>query len=182
MPWFGIGGGGSGGTTARIAIEGSVANASGLPATADTGNAYITRDTGHLWVYDGTSFVDSGPIVGPPGSTPTFIAGNITPLAPGSAPTVDLVRLSTTSYRMDFSLPQGDTVSGGARPSYTHRQPTPAVNWVFSHDLAFNPTDMKINDYSAPDADWSVPFDYDPDTKTYVLHFPFAVAGDVTVY
>lgn len=182
MPWYGISGGGGGTTTARIAIEGSVASASGLPSTAETGNAYITRDTGHLWVYDGTRFVDSGPIVGPPGSTPTFIAGNITPLAPGAAPKVDLVRLSTTSYRMDFSLPQGDTVNGGARPSFTYVQSNPRTEWTFTHDLAFNPTGMKINDYSSPDADWSVPFDYDPATKTYTLHFPIAVAGDVTVF
>jgi hypothetical protein len=165
MPWYGIGGVGD-----------------GLPATGQPGNAYITRDTGHLWVYDGTRFVDSGPIVGPPGATPTFIAGNITPIGSGEAPRVDLVRLSNTSYRMDFSLPAGDSVSGGARPSFTYVQHTAALDWTFTHDLAFDPTDMKITDYSAPDADWSVPFDYDPATKTYVLHFPIAVAGDVTVY
>lgn len=55
-----------------VNIKGSVPNQASLPAGLDatsTGVAYITVDTGHLWVWDGTKWVDAGVIVGPPGAT-----------------------------------------------------------------------------------------------------------------
>ena len=53
---------------AGVKITGSVATWANLPASGDAaGDAYIVRDTGHLAVWDGIEFVDSGPIQGPPG-------------------------------------------------------------------------------------------------------------------
>lgn len=53
-----------------VTIAGSVADAASLPTDlvlADKGDGYITSDTGHLHVWDGTAFVDVGNITGPAG-------------------------------------------------------------------------------------------------------------------
>ena len=52
---------------AGVHVTGSVATAADLPATAAEGDAYIALDTGHLHVWDGGSFVDTGPVRGPQG-------------------------------------------------------------------------------------------------------------------
>lgn len=51
-------------------IKGSVPTSGALPPSGNAiGDAYITEDTGHLWVWNGTNWVDAGMIVGPPGPT-----------------------------------------------------------------------------------------------------------------
>lgn len=51
-------------------IKGSVPTSGDLPTSGNSiGDAYIVEDTGHLWVWNGASFVDAGLIVGPPGPT-----------------------------------------------------------------------------------------------------------------
>lgn len=53
-----------------IVIKGQVANHASLPATGNTpGDGWITTDTGHLWTWDGSTWVDCGPVQGPPGPT-----------------------------------------------------------------------------------------------------------------
>ena len=52
---------------AGVHVTGSVATAAGLPATAAEGDAYIALDTGHLHVWDGDAFVDTGLVQGPKG-------------------------------------------------------------------------------------------------------------------
>ena len=50
-------------------IEGSVPAYGDLPdlTEEDAGQAWITNDTGHLWVWDGDSWNDVGAFQGPPG-------------------------------------------------------------------------------------------------------------------
>lgn len=51
-----------------VVIKGSVPDSGSLPPTGNTpGDGYITEDDGHLWVWDGTAWVDAGLIQGPPG-------------------------------------------------------------------------------------------------------------------
>ena len=52
---------------AGVHVTGSVPTAGDLPATANAGDAYIALDTGHLHVWDGDSFVDTGLVQGPQG-------------------------------------------------------------------------------------------------------------------
>ena len=55
-----------------VHILGSVDTASSLDPGDPTllpGDGYLARDTGHLWVFDGTDFVDAGEIQGPKGET-----------------------------------------------------------------------------------------------------------------
>jgi len=53
-----------------IVLKGSVDTAADLPATGNTdGDAWLAQDTGHLWVWDGTAWVDAGLVQGPPGAT-----------------------------------------------------------------------------------------------------------------
>jgi Collagen triple helix repeat (20 copies) len=68
-----------------VNIIGSVANSGALPVGgggASTGDGYITIDTGHLWVWNGTSWVDVGEIRGPTGAQgptgPTGAASTVT--------------------------------------------------------------------------------------------------------
>ena len=66
--WIPVGGGGSGG---GVTIAGSVANSSLLdPSYAGAvGDGFIAEDTGDLWVWNGTSWVNVGKIQGPRGYT-----------------------------------------------------------------------------------------------------------------
>jgi Collagen triple helix repeat (20 copies) len=51
-----------------INLKGSVSDSTQLPPTGNLpGDAYITSDTGHIWVWDGTQWTDGGDISGPPG-------------------------------------------------------------------------------------------------------------------
>jgi hypothetical protein len=61
---------------AGIRIAGNVSTAANLPPTATPGDGYIANDTGHLWVWNGTTWTDTGPVQGPPGPQgPTGPAG-----------------------------------------------------------------------------------------------------------
>ena len=51
-----------------VDIKGSVPTEADLPPSGnDVGDAYIVEDTGHLFVWDGSQWVDAGNIQGPPG-------------------------------------------------------------------------------------------------------------------
>jgi len=53
-----------------VVIKGSVPDSGALPPTGNQpGDGWIAADTGHLWVWDGDSWVDAGLIQGPPGAT-----------------------------------------------------------------------------------------------------------------
>ena len=58
-----------GDTGTSVNLKGSVDSSSNLnPSyTGDIGDGYITTDTGHLWVWDGSVWIDVGNIVGPQG-------------------------------------------------------------------------------------------------------------------
>lgn len=67
-----------------VTIKGSVPSSADLPASGNTeGDAWITQDTGHLWVWDGTQWVDAGLIQGPPG--PAGPQGATGPQGPAGA-------------------------------------------------------------------------------------------------
>lgn len=52
-----------------VTIQGSVANSGALPTTGNTnGDGYLTEDDGHLWVWNGSSWIDAGLIQGPAGA------------------------------------------------------------------------------------------------------------------
>jgi hypothetical protein len=61
----------AGATGSSISIVGTVADSSYLPDpyTGNAGDGYITDDTGHLWVWNGTTWTDVGEIKGPTGAT-----------------------------------------------------------------------------------------------------------------
>lgn len=66
-----IGYSGSQGDPGRsVIILGSVSSSATLPSpyTGDIGDGYITQDTGHLWVWDGSQFYDVGQVAGYTGS------------------------------------------------------------------------------------------------------------------
>lgn len=53
-----------------VNIQGSVASSANLPGSGNSaGDGYITSDTGHLWVWTGSSWTDAGLIQGPAGAT-----------------------------------------------------------------------------------------------------------------
>jgi hypothetical protein len=69
-------------TTTAIVFKEAVASVSNLPSTGNTiGDARITNDTGHLYIWDGSAWVDQGDIIdltwdgisGKPVSTPDSI-------------------------------------------------------------------------------------------------------------
>ena len=53
-----------------VTIQGHVATSANLPTSGNvSGHGWITDDTGHLWVYAGSSFTDAGLVRGPTGLT-----------------------------------------------------------------------------------------------------------------
>ncbi len=69
-----------------ITVKGQVANVVNLPSSGNTVNdAYIVSANGNLYVWNGSSWVNAGPIVGPTGATgATGPQGNIGPTGPQS--------------------------------------------------------------------------------------------------
>ena len=70
----------SGATGAGVSIKGTAATVGALPGGAATGDAYIVIADGHLYVWNGSSWTDAGPIVGPQG--PQGPTGNTGPQGP----------------------------------------------------------------------------------------------------
>jgi Collagen triple helix repeat (20 copies) len=70
-----------------LVIKGTVPSSSLLPAGGNTvGDGWVTSDTGHLWIWDGTAWDDAGPIQGPPGATgPDGPPGPAGPTGPAGA-------------------------------------------------------------------------------------------------
>jgi hypothetical protein len=54
-----------------LEIQGTVPSAANLPLTGAPGEAWVTEDTGHIWVWatDTNEWVDAGPLQGPKGDT-----------------------------------------------------------------------------------------------------------------
>ena len=56
-----------GSTGTGITFMGSVADQASLPGTGTQGDAYINQTDDSLWIHNGTTFIDGGPIGGPQG-------------------------------------------------------------------------------------------------------------------
>jgi len=71
----------------NIVLKGSVAAAANLPLSSNTvADAYITTDTGDLYVWDGGTWSNVGQIVGPQGDVgPTGLTGSTGALGPAGA-------------------------------------------------------------------------------------------------
>jgi hypothetical protein len=63
----------------KVNVSGSVPDAGQLPGTGEPGDAFISADDGHLWIWDDINgiWVDVGPVQGPPGMT-----GPVGPMGP----------------------------------------------------------------------------------------------------
>lgn len=105
-----------------VNIKGAVATSSDLPGTGEVGDAYITNDTGNLWVWDsGTSaYVDTGAQVkGPKGDTgATGAAATVTvgTTQTGEAGTSAQVTNSgdASNATLNFVIPKGEKGDTGA--------------------------------------------------------------------
>lgn len=67
LDYAGVTTGPKGDTGDGITIKGFVANAGALPGSPTLYDFYILEDTGHGVMWDGTQWVDTGPIQGPQG-------------------------------------------------------------------------------------------------------------------
>lgn len=84
---------------AGLRITGSAATAADLPAGLtpdDAGTGYLTDDDGHLWVWDGTAWLDAGPIRGPTGLTGPAGADGLAVYSGTGAPSAGLGRVGET--------------------------------------------------------------------------------------
>src|SRR6187402_939842 len=67
------------GHSGKVNVSGSVPDSGQLPGTGEPGDAYISADDGHLWIWDDVNgiWVDVGAVQGPPGQT-----GPVGPIGP----------------------------------------------------------------------------------------------------
>ena len=89
-----------------VNIVGSVPSApAGLPPTAAPGDGYISDDTGHLWVWNGTVWSDVGSIQGPPGRSPMIYHGDGTPTVIAGAQSGDMYidDLTGDMYQLEYA-------------------------------------------------------------------------------
>lgn len=118
--------GNTGPAGAGIAYKGAVATASSLPGYPSSyggavGDAYITIDTGHLWVWNGSTWVDNGAITqsitGPTGPTgPTGNTGNTGPTGP-TGNTGNTGPTGSTGAASTVAGPTGPTGTGPTGPT-----------------------------------------------------------------
>ena len=112
----------TGATGTGITVKGQVTTHANLPATGNTVNdAYITTDTGHLWVWNGTTWIDAGLVQGPPGPATTILAG------PGISVVLTPPATNTISASVTSVFGRTGAVVG-ASGDYTAAQVTNAVD------------------------------------------------------
>ena len=124
LPYGGIAGP-TGPQGTSLNILGSVATVDDLPVSGDPNDAYIVQDDGELYVWDGTSWVSVGQIVGPQGPTgaqgpqgvagPTGPQGVVGPTGPTGA-SGDIGGIGATGPTGPTG-PQGDTGIGTVGPT-----------------------------------------------------------------
>lgn len=93
-----------------VTIKGAVPTSANLPTTGNNpGDMWIAADTGHGWSWDGTKWVDVGPIQGPKGDkgdAATIAAGATTTGAAGTQ--ANVVNVGTPNAAIfNFTIPQG---------------------------------------------------------------------------
>lgn len=105
-----------------VNIKGAVSTSTDLPDEGEAGDAYITNDTGNLWVWDveSSAYVDTGAQVkgpkgdtGAPGAAATVTVGTT---QTGEAGTSAQVTNSGTASAatLDFTIPKGEKGDTGA--------------------------------------------------------------------
>jgi hypothetical protein len=99
--------GATGAQGTSITVKGQVANVINLPSAGNTVNdAYIVSANGSLYVWNGSSWVNAGPIVGPTGPTGPAVTGPTGPASTITGP--------TGATGASFTGPTGATGATGA--------------------------------------------------------------------
>lgn len=110
-----------------VTIQGSVATSGDLPGSGNVGDGYIVEDTGNLWVWNGSAWVDAGTIKGPTGSVgptgptgSTGLDGSTGPTGPTGA--TGQIGLSVTGATgptgpTGSTGPTGPSVTGSTGPT-----------------------------------------------------------------
>jgi hypothetical protein len=106
-------------------MKGTVATSANLPTSGMQPNdTYTALDTGHAWTWNGTSWIDIGPIqgpagpagaAGPAGSAGTATAGTTTTLQPGASATVGDSGTPSAAI-FNFGIPRGSQWFQGNGP------------------------------------------------------------------
>jgi phage baseplate assembly protein W len=98
-----------------VTIKGTVPNSASLPSTGNTiGDMWIASDTGHGWSWEGTQWIDVGPIQGPKGDAATIAVGTTATGAAGTNANVTNVGTSNAAV-FNFTIPQGVTGAQGSQ-------------------------------------------------------------------
>lgn len=84
-------------------IKGHVPSSGNLPPDPDINDAWVADDTGHLWIWNGSEWVDAGNMNGPPN---VLSIGEVVTLPPGVDATVEVEGNSPTQI-LNFGIPQG---------------------------------------------------------------------------
>jgi Collagen triple helix repeat (20 copies) len=92
---------------AGVHVTGSVATADELPDSAEEGDAYIVTSTGHLHVWEGDEFVDTGLVQGPQGEQ-----GPVGPAGP-QGPKGDTGSTGPAGGLAGYEIVEGDPVEIG---------------------------------------------------------------------
>lgn len=141
-----------------ISLKGSVAAVGNLPGAGNAiGDAYIVLASGHLYVYDGSAFVDAGPFVGPQGPTgPQGPQGAQGPTGPAGAqgPT-GATGLQGATGNTGLTGPAGATgaqgatgaagSNGAAGSQITFATTTPSSGTGANGDININPTTWDVH-------------------------------------
>jgi len=106
-----------------MVFKGQVPTHADLPAGASPGDAYTVLADGHMYVWDGTAWVDGGVVVGPPGppgadSTVPGPKGDPGPgVAAGGAAGQVLSKVDATSYNTQWTTPVSDWSNLTGKPA-----------------------------------------------------------------
>ena len=108
-----------------VNIKGAVDTSSSLPGSGEEGDAYITNDTGNLWIWDAdqSRFVDTGAQIkgpkgdtgaqGDPGAAATVTVGTTQTGEAGTQASVQNTG-TTSAAVLSFTIPKGEKGDTGA--------------------------------------------------------------------
>lgn len=146
-----------------VTILGSVNTSTSLPGYPSsyggaTGDGYIVADTGHLWIWSGSTWTDAGNIAGPSGRD-GLVSITAYVLRKQTAALLTIAPSDTTGFTVPTDYPIiGDSGNVSTTESWVITPPTATVGEVVWYSFGrYNPNNLTVDGVAPGKTKWAVP-------------------------